>query len=61
VLGAAQVLFHYGTVDIQTAAESREIEFEDVPDPAKVQDFVSDLMVSLSHGHIHPPGRHEND
>ena len=58
VFGAAQVIFHYGTVDIQTAAENREIEFEDVPDPAKVQDFISDLTISLPHTHLH--GRHEN-
>lgn len=49
VSGATQVIFHFGTVDIQTAGESREIEFEKVPNPAHVQDFISDLTAKFHH------------
>jgi hypothetical protein len=51
--GAFQVLFNYGNVIIQTAGEQREIEFEYVPDPAYVQDVVSDLVAKKR-------GRHGN-
>ncbi len=45
--GAAQFIFHYGDVNIQTAGEKREIEFHAIPHPAKVQDLLSDLVSSL--------------
>jgi len=41
--GASQVVFNYGTLVVQTAGEYRELDFEDVPDPARVQDVISDL------------------
>lgn len=44
ISGFGQVMFHYGDVSIQTAAEAREIMFENVPDPDKVQDILSDLI-----------------
>jgi len=45
--GAAQVVFNYGNVVIQTAGEQRELEFEEVPDPARVQDIISDLVSEI--------------
>lgn len=47
ISGFGQVIFHYGDVAIQTAAEAREITFENVPDPDKVQDIVSDLISEI--------------
>ena len=47
ISGFGQVIFHYGDVSIQTAAEAREITFENVPDPDKVQDIVSDLISGI--------------
>ncbi|MBI2414760.1 hypothetical protein HYV31_02885 [candidate division WWE3 bacterium] len=41
--GTMQVIFHFGNLFIQTAAEKQEIEFESIPDPASVQDFISDI------------------
>ena len=37
-----QTIFNYGCVYVQTAAEKREFEFNNVPNPAKVQDVISD-------------------
>lgn len=37
-----QTIFNYGCVYVQTAAEKREFEFVNVPNPAKVQDVISD-------------------
>ena len=44
ISGAAQVVFNYGDVVIQTAAEKREFEFSLVPNPSVVQDVISDLV-----------------
>lgn len=52
--GAAQIIFNYGSVFIQTAGEQREFEFELVPNPARVQDIISDLssaVRSKQHGY----------
>ncbi len=43
--GAAQSIFDYGTVHIQTAAEKSEFEFEDVPQPTKVTQFLNEMLV----------------
>ena len=43
--GVAQSIFNYGTVHIQTAAEKSEFEFEDVPYPAKVTQFLNEMLV----------------
>ncbi|MBI2620946.1 PH domain-containing protein [candidate division WWE3 bacterium] len=48
ISGAAQVIFNYGNVAIQTAGEQRELEFELVPRPARVQDIISDLAAGRS-------------
>lgn len=48
VSGASQVLFDYGTVYIQTAGEIRELDFENVPHPTKVQDIISDLSAAAT-------------
>ena len=37
-----QTLFNFGDVFLQTAAEQREFEFRNVPNPARVQDILSD-------------------
>ncbi|MFZ5424394.1 MAG: PH domain-containing protein [Patescibacteria group bacterium] len=47
ISGAAQVIFHYGDVIIQTAGETREFDFIAVPDPSRVQDVISDLVSNL--------------
>lgn len=49
VSGTLPTVFNYGDISIQTAAEKREIEFESVYDPGRVQDILSDL-VSLKKG-----------
>ncbi|MBT6401167.1 hypothetical protein HN803_05825 [candidate division WWE3 bacterium] len=56
ISGALQILFHYGSVHIQTAGELRELEFEKIPQPAKVQDIISDLASITKGG-----GRKHND
>lgn len=43
--GVAQSIFNYGTVRIQTAAEKSEFEFEDVPYPTKVTQFLNEMLV----------------
>ena len=43
--GAAQSIFNFGTVQIQTAAERTEFEFELVPRPAKVTQFLNEMLV----------------
>lgn len=50
VSGFSQVVFHYGNVLIQTAGELRELDFESVPNPGKVQDFISDLAARKNGG-----------
>ena len=47
ISGAAEILFNYGNVYIQTAAEQRELTFSGIPDPAQVQDFISDIVADL--------------
>lgn len=43
-VGIWAAMFDYGTVYIQTAAEQREFEFNDVPRPRDVQDTILDLL-----------------
>ncbi len=43
VQGISQTMFNYGDVNVQTAAEKPEVEFELVPRPAFVHDIISDL------------------
>lgn len=43
--GAAQSMFNFGTVEIQTSAEQREFEFELVPQPSKVTQFLHEMLV----------------
>ena len=42
-----EVIFNYGSVYIQTSAEKREFEFENIPNPAKVRDIISDLVTKV--------------
>ena len=51
VTGALRVIFNYGHVYIQTSAEKREFDFEDVANPSKIRDLISDLAVEVRHGH----------
>jgi len=37
-------MFNYGTIYVQTAAEEREFEFENVAEPNRIQDILGDLM-----------------
>jgi hypothetical protein len=43
--GALQSLFDFGEVRIQTAAERTEFEFEDVPHPTKVTQFINEMIL----------------
>ncbi len=49
VKGFMQLVFNFGDIMIQTAAEQREFNFEKVPNPAKVQDILSDLVSEIKH------------
>lgn len=43
--GAIRAMFDFGNVQIQTAAEKQEFEFEDVPHPNKVTKLVNELLL----------------
>lgn len=43
--GMLRSLFDFGTVTVQTAAEKREFEFEDVPHPGRVVQLLNELML----------------
>lgn len=47
VSGIFPTLFNFGNIKIQTAAESPEFEFEQVPHPALVHDRINDLITYL--------------
>jgi membrane protein YdbS with pleckstrin-like domain len=47
IQGVAESLFNFGDVHIQTAATKSQFDFAKVPDPAKVQDILSDLLKGL--------------
>lgn len=51
-IGAAGSLFDFGTVYIQTAGSSQNIEFQNVPRPRDVQDILVDLLESKQKGEI---------
>lgn len=53
VSGALQVIFNYGTLHMQTAGETRELEFESIPRPATVQDIISDLSGAKKGRKVH--------
>jgi hypothetical protein len=53
ISGALQVIFNYGTLHIQTAGETRELEFESIPQPATVQDMISDLSSAKRGRKVH--------
>ena len=53
ISGALQVIFNYGTLHMQTAGETRELDFELIPHPAKVQDLISDLSAKIKRKRIH--------
>lgn len=42
--GLWQLLFHYGTVHIQTAGTRQNLDFERVPLPSRVADVITDLL-----------------
>lgn len=48
VSGTLRIIFNYGTVNIQTAAEQREFDFTDVPRPSMVRDIISDIIADLN-------------
>src|SRR3989344_3865887 len=43
--GVIRALFNFGTVNIQTAGERREFDFEDVPKPQVVAKFLNEMML----------------
>ncbi|HEX7018248.1 MAG TPA: PH domain-containing protein, partial [Patescibacteria group bacterium] len=43
--GAVRSIFNFGTVKIQTAGAATELEFEDVPHPAKVTRLLNELLL----------------
>ncbi|MBD3365845.1 hypothetical protein GF360_00710 [candidate division WWE3 bacterium] len=50
ITGALRVIFNYGHVYIQTSAEKREFDFEDVANPAKIRDLIADLSMEVKNG-----------
>ncbi|MBN1162809.1 hypothetical protein JXA34_03665 [Patescibacteria group bacterium] len=56
VKGTFGVVFNIGNVFIQTAAETREFEFEGVHDPAKVRDIISDLVRDIRDSYMRGKG-----
>lgn len=46
--GPLQSFFNFGDINIQTAAEQREFEFECVPNPALVHDKLTDLVAEAN-------------
>lgn len=50
ISGAKRMIFNYGDVMIQTAAETKEFEFADVANPNKVRDIISDIATAAKHG-----------
>lgn len=51
-LGALGSIFDIGTVYIQTAGATAEIEFDNIPRPREVQDILYDLLESKEKGEI---------
>ena len=49
VIGTFGILFNIGDVFIQTAAEKSEFEFDNIDNPAKIRDIISDLVVEARH------------
>jgi len=47
ISGFGPIIFHYGNVFIQTAGERRELTFENVPRPDRVEDIISDLISEI--------------
>lgn len=45
--GAIRTVFEFGDVFVQTAGESPQFEFHDVPDPANVRDLIADLVENI--------------
>lgn len=43
--GALRSVFNYGTIKVQTAAATAEFEFEDVPQPNKVSQFLDEMIL----------------
>jgi len=43
--GALRSVFDFGTVTIQTAGAQQELEFEDIPHPAKVTKLLNELIL----------------
>ncbi len=43
--GFLQAIFNFGTVNIQTAAEIPELEFENVPNPARIAKVLNQLKI----------------
>ncbi len=50
VVGPVAVMFNYGTVTVQTAAEQTIIEFDHVPHPDQISKFIGELVAEKS-GH----------
>jgi len=50
--GVLGTIFNYGYVNIQTAANQREFEFENVSNPARVRDLIADFVYKKRNGHI---------
>ena len=42
--GVFSIIFNYGDLYVQTAAEKREFDFLRIPSPAKVHDLLTDLV-----------------
>lgn len=47
ISGFVPVIFNYGHIIIQTAGENQQIDFHNVPKPARAADIISDLVATL--------------
>ncbi len=50
ISGFLGTIFNYGSVEIQTSAEKREFEFENVSNPSKIRDIIADLVEEEKNG-----------
>lgn len=50
IQGLIQTIFNFGSVSVQTAAEFQDIVFEFIPNPALVQNALSDLITGVKGG-----------
>lgn len=53
ISGPIGTIFNIGHIYIQTAAEKREFEFNNIADPSQIRDIISDLVANRKHNNHH--------